>query len=405
MRTGPKVLLIASMDTKQEPANFLRNTIENQGVEVILLDPGIRGEPEDRIDITRHQVAEAAGTDLQAVRDIGHEGEALACMTRGTTKLSRKLYDAGRIQGIVSLGGSMGSTLATAAMRELPIGFPKVMISTIASGFTRPFVGSSDIMMLHSIADVAGLNGILRKVLHSGGTAIAGMALGGAAPVSEDKPLVLISNLGITERACTFVRERLEAQGFEVIVFHANGTGGPNMEEVIHKGGVAAVLELALIEILDYLGGGLFDCGPDRGRAAVETGTPTVVATGCIDVYGAGPLEDAKKRFSGRRYHQHNAAITAVRTTEADLKQLAEHLGKIYNEASGPLRFFVPLGGFSSHDSTEGHLHEPGLPPIFARDLREAIADRIPVDALPHHINDEAFADAVTDAVIEIARR
>ena len=405
MIENPVVLLIAAMDTKSEPANYLRDTIESQGVNVMLLDPGIRGEPDDRIDITRHQVAEAAGTSLQAVRDLGHEGDAIATMARGTVKMTKELQEQGRIHGVISLGGSMGTVVATAAMRELPIGFPKVMISTIASGYTRPFVGSSDIMMLHSIADVAGLNSILRKVLHSGGTAVAGMAKAEPPVVAYDKPLVVVSNLGITEQGCTFVRQRLEEHGFEVTVFHANGSGGPNMDEVIRDGGVAAVLDMALIEILDHLGGGLFDTGPDRGRAAVETGTPTVIATGCIDVYAAGPLEDAKKRFPGRRYHQHNDAITAVRTDESDLKRVAEHLGKIYNDARGPFKIFVPLGGFSSHDSTEGHLYEPDLPPIFAKDLREAIDDHIPIEALPYHINDEAFAIAIADAVIEIAKK
>lgn len=403
MTTEATVLLIAAMDTKAEPANYLRETIEKQGVKVILLDPGIRGEPEDRIDITRKQVAEAAGTNVQAVRDIGHEGEALAKMREGTVNLTQDLHKQGQIDGVISLGGSMGTTVATAAMRSLPIGFPKLMISTMASGFTRPFVGSSDILMLHSIADVAGLNRVLRKVLHNGGTAIAGMAKAGAASPVDEKPLVVISSLGITEQGCTVARQHLEEHGFEVMVFHANGSGGPNMDEVIRNGGVAAVLEMALIEMVDHLGGGLFDAGPDRGRAAVETGTPTVIATGCIDVYAAGPLEDAKQRFPGRRYHQHNAAITAVRTDEGDLKRVAEHLGKINNDATGPLKIFVPLGGFSSHDSTEGHLYEPDLPPVFAKDLRECIDDHIPIEALPFHINDEAFAIAIADAVIEVA--
>ncbi len=401
---NPVVLLIATMDTKAEPANFLRETIESLGVKVLLLDPGIRGEAVEA-DINRHQVAEAAGTTLQAVRDTGHEGEALAKMLEGTVLLSRELHEQGQIHGVISLGGSMGTTLASAAMRSLPIGFPKVMISTMASGFTRPFVGSSDILMLHSIADVAGLNRVLRKVLHNGGSAIAGMVKSGTVKSVDDLPLVVMSSLGITEQGCTVVRQRLEEHGFEVMVFHANGSGGPNMDEVVRNGGVAAVLEIALIEMVDHLGGGLFDSGPDRGRAAVETGTPTVIATGCIDVYAAGPLEDAKQRFPGRRYHQHNAAITAVRTNEGDLKCVAEHLGKIYNDATGPLKMFVPLGGFSSHDSTEGHLYEPDLPPIFAKDLREAIDDHIPIEVLPYHINDEAFAIAIADAVIEIAKK
>lgn len=405
MIANPTVLLIAAMDTKAEPANYLRDIIESQGVNVMLLDSGIRGEPDERIDITRHQVAEAASTSLQAIRDLGHEGEAIAKMADGTTKLSIDLQKQGRIHGVISLAGSMGTVVATAAMRALPIGFPKVMISTQASGFTRPFVGSSDIMMLHSIADVAGLNSILRKVLHSGGCAVAGMAKAEPPVVVNDKPLVVVSNLGITEQCCTVVRHRLEEHGFEVTVFHANGSGGPNMEEVIRDGGVAAVLDMALIEIVDHLGGGLFDTGPDRGRAAVETGTPTIIATGCIDVFASGPLEDAKKRFPGRRYHQHNAAITAVRTDESDLKRVAQHLGKIYNDAKGPFKIFVPLGGFSSHDSTEGHLYEPDLPPIFARDLREAIDDHIPIETLPYHINDEAFAIAIADAVIAIAKK
>ena len=405
MIENPTVLLIAAMDTKQEPANYLRDCIESEGVKVILMDPGLRGDPDDRIDISRHEVAAAVDTTVKEILDIGHEGEANALMATGAKKLTKKLQEQGTIHGVISIGGSMGTTVGTAAMRALPIGFPKIMISTQASGFTRPFVGSSDIMMLHSIADVAGLNSVLRKVLHSGGKAVAGMAKADPPVIKSDKPLIVMTNLGITEQCAQVVMQRLTDKGFEVTVFHANGSGGPNMEEVIRDGGVAAVLDMALIEILDHLGGGLFDTGPDRGRAAVETGTPTVIATGCIDVYASGPLEDAKKRFPGRRYHQHNAAITAVRTDESDLKRLAQHLGKIYNDATGPFKIFVPLGGFSSHDSTEGHLYEPDLPPIFAKDLREAIDEHIPIETLPYHINDEAFAIAIADAVIDIARK
>lgn len=402
MMKKPVVLLIAAMDTKAEAALYLRDIMISEGVDVQLLDPGIRGSGSGPIDITREQVAAAAGTTVREVLAIGHEGKAIAKMTKGTVNITKQLHRDGKIQGVISAGGSMGSSLASAAMRELPIGFPKLMISTQASGFTRPFVGSSDIMMLHSIADIAGLNAVLRKVLHLGATAVSGMVKAEPPEVIQERPLVVMSNLGITERCSQIIRQMLDEAGFEVTVFHANGSGGPNMEEVIRNGDVAAVVELALIEIVDNLGGGLFDCGPERGRACAECGVPTVVATGCIDVYAAGPLADAKQRFPNRRYHQHNAAITAVRTDEGDLTRLAKRLGELYRNPQGPFKIFVPLGGFSSHDSTEGHLYEPDLPPIFAEALRQEVDASIPVEALPHHINDTEFATAVAEAVIEL---
>jgi uncharacterized protein (UPF0261 family) len=260
-------------------------------------------------------------------------------------------------------------------------------------------------MMLHSIADIAGLNNVLRKVLHSGAAAVAGMAKAGKPTLDENKPLVVMSNLGITERCSQIIRDILAKNGFEVTVFHANGSGGPNMEEVIRNGGVAAIIELALIEILDNLGGGLFDCGPDRGRACAESGIPTVIATGCIDVYAAGPLDIAKKQFPGRRYHQHIAAITAVRTDVDDLKRLAVRLGELYQTPKGPFKIMVPLGGFSSHDSPEGNLYEPDLPPVFAAALRDAVDPNIQVEELPYHINEQAFAEAVANAVIDFTRQ
>lgn len=402
MGNNPTVLLIASMDTKAESANFLLNIVEANGAQVLLMDSGIRGTIEGRVDITRDEVAARAGTSLQAILDLKHEGKAIEAMAEGIKNIARKLHEQGKIQGVIGIGGSMGTSMATAAMRELPIGFPKVMISTMASGFTRPFVGSSDIMMLHSIADIAGLNNVLRKVLNSGGAAIAGMAKASMPDLIEGKPLVVMSSLGITEACSSVVRDILEEEGFEVMTFHANGIGGLCMEEVIAEGGVAGIVELALIEILDHLGGGLFDSGPDRGRKAATSGVPSVIATGCIDVYATGPLADAEKMFPNHRFHQHNAAITAVRTNEEDLDRMAVKLAELYRSPKGPFKILVPLGGFSAHDSTEGHLYEPSLPPIFASKLRSIIDENISVEGLPYHINQRAFGEAVANNLLKL---
>lgn len=342
MENQRKVLLLATMDTKFKEAAFIRSTLTRMDVPVLTMDAGIRGTCPIDVDIHREEVAGAAGKRLEDVQEIGHEGHALDCMIRGARKLADQFYQQGCIQGIISLGGSMGTTLGTAVMRPFPIGFPKVMISTMASRDTRPFVGTKDILMLHSVCDLSGLNRITRKILANGAMAIAGMLQPIPGEPNLTKPLILISTLGTTEACAQILRRKLEQDGKEVVIFHTVGSGGSAMEEMMSTDDVAAVIDLSLHEITDHLFGGDYDAGPMRGTVALQKNVPTLLIPGNMDFLVTGPLPTAQKRFPGRRYHQHNAAITVIETTPEEMDTLAQTISRLCNTASASCEIVVP---------------------------------------------------------------
>ncbi|MBI2994219.1 MAG: Tm-1-like ATP-binding domain-containing protein [Gammaproteobacteria bacterium] len=400
MNAKPRVLMIITLDTKQAEAGYVRRCLEDSGLEVLQLDASIR-----RIvpgaEIGPAQVAAAAGKTIEQVRGIGHEGKCQAVMTEGAIKCAQELHRGEGLSGVIGVGGSMGTALGTAVMRSLPFGLPKVMISTMASGMTRGYVGTKDIVMVHSVADIAGLNTVTRSVFRNGALAVAGMAREYRASEPSGKPLVAMSTLGTTDRCSVRIRKALEEKGYEVVVFHTTGTGGLAMDEIVREQNVAVVVDLSLVEIVDLLYNGLCSAGPDRCKAALEKGVPVIFAPGNIDFIIAGPIDDARARYPGKRYHIHNAALTAVRTEAPELKRIAEHLAGLIRNAKGPVAFFIPLLGFSSHDSEEGHLHDPSLPPVFAAHLKMVMPAGVPVTELPRHINDEQFADAIIEQVIK----
>ncbi|MES2260616.1 MAG: Tm-1-like ATP-binding domain-containing protein [Pseudomonadota bacterium] len=400
MSDKPKILMIVTLDTKPAEAQFLRRVLEEHGAEVFHLDASIRSVSDGGAEIKPEHIAKAAGTTMEAIRALNHEGQCQALMTEGAVECALALDKDVHLSAIIALGGSMGTSLATTVMRRFPYGLPKVMISTMASGFTKPFVGSKDIIMVNSVCDISGLNSITRSVYRNGATAAVGMARDYRIAAVDTRPLVLISTLGTTEKCSATVRESLEVHGFEVMVFHTLGTGGMVLDEIARDKDVAAVVDLSLVEINDYLNQGLCSAGPDRCKAALAKGIPTIFAPGNTDFMVAGPLDDAQARFPGKRYHVHNMALTAVRTEAPELRRLAEHMAGLIGEAKGPVAFYVPLKGFSAHDSEQGHLHEPSLPPVFASFLKELLPKSVPVVEIPHHINDEQFARAITMQVL-----
>ena len=400
----PKVLLIATRDTKEVEAQFIRDCLEEAGVQVYHMDASIRRTVDDGAEITPDQIAAAAGKTMSEIRMLKHEGKCQAVMIEGAIKCAQELHQREGLSGIIGLGGSMGTTLATVLMQTFPYGLPKVMISTMASGMTRPFVGAKDIVMVNPVCDISGLNSITRSAFRNGALAVAAMARDYRPTVAEDKPLAAISTLGTTEKCSAGVRKSLEQKGFEVMVFHTLGTGGAAMEQIVRERDVSVVIDMSLIEVSEYLHGGLCPTGPDRCKAALEKGVPTIFAPGNLDFLVAGPLEDAKVRFPGKRYHVHNAALTAVRAEAQEFRNDAEYLAGLIEHARGPVAFFVPLLGFSNHDSTDGHLHDPSLPPVFAEHLKKVMPAGVPVVELPLHINDEKFADALVEQAIAFSR-
>jgi len=395
MKSAPKVLLIGTQDTKSAEVQFIRSNLESHGAAVFLMDPSIRQTMGGDVAVGPDQIAAAVGKTMPDIRALNHEGKCQAIMIDGAIKCAQELHAREGLSGIIAVGGSMGTTLGTAVMRSFPFGLPKVMISTMASGFTRPFVGFKDVVMVNSVADISGLNSITRSVFANGAAALVGMARAYSPQEATGKPLVAVSTLGTSDKCAVRVRKSLEDKGFEVVIFHTLGTGGAALDDIVRDRDVSVVVDMSLVEINDFLHGGLCSAGPDRCKSALEKGVPTIFAPGNIDFLVAGPIADAEARFPGKRYHIHNAALTAVRSEAEELRHVAEHMADLIKNANGPVTFFVPLLGFSSHDSAEGHLHDPSLPPVFADYLKAVMPARGEVIELPHHINDPEFADAL----------
>ena len=399
----PKVLLLATQDTKEVEARFLREHLTAYGCEVIHLDASVR-RTVGGAEIAPEEVAGAAGKTIGEVRALGHEGKCIAVMIEGAVACALRAHAEEGLAGALALGGSMGTALAGAVFQALPYGLPKLIVSTMASGFTAPYVGRKDIAMLNAVTDISGINSISEEVYRNAAAAVAGMTAHYEPKARAEKPLVLVGTLGTTEKCVRRVREALEEDGFEVMVFHTSGAGGPTMDSIAADREVAAVLDLSLTEMVDTLFGGLCAGGPDRGRAGLTKGVPTIVAPGNVDFIIGGPLEAAQAQFPGRRYHVHNPALTAVRTNLDDLKKIADHVAGLLAEAKGPVRVFVPLGGFSNHDSNEGHIHEPDLPAPFADYLRSVLPAGVTLETRACHFNDPEFADAIVAATRELVR-
>lgn len=398
--------MVATMDTKGHEARFISECLTSRGVTVHILDAGIRGESPLPVAVSRQEVASAGGMSIEDVRGIGHEGEALEVMCAGAVKKALSMYERGEAQGVIGLGGSMGTTLGTAVMRSLPVGIPKVMVSTMASRDTRAFVGTKDILMLHSVCDLVGLNRVTRRILMNGAMALAGMLQGESPrPAAPEKPLIFLSTLGTTEACAQMLRSELEARGSEVVVFHTVGSGGQAMEEMLADQPVAGLIDLSLHEMADHMFGGDYDAGPERATAALRKGIPVVLVPGNIDFLVTGPLEKARRQFPGRPCHVHNAAITVVRTSPAEMELLADRMIEICDLSQGPLAIMVPTGGLSAFGSEGGPLRDPDGDRAFYQRLLSRLPRKVRVDHLPYDVNHPEFAKLVCWRFLKISGR
>jgi uncharacterized protein (UPF0261 family) len=394
MANLPRVLLIVTQDTKEIEARFVRRVLESAGVDVVHLDASIR-QTVGGAEIGPDAVTAAAGTTIEAVRAIGHEGKCQGVMIEGAIKAAHAYHAKHPFSGMLAVGGSMGSALAGALMQSFPYGLPKLIVSTMASGFTAPYMGVKDIAMMNAVTDVSGINSISRDVYRNAALAVAGMAKGYDPEVLAERPLVLITTLSTTEKSVRRIREALESDGCEVMVFHSSGAGGPTLDAIAAERDVALVLDLSLTEMVDHLNGGLADTGPERGKAGLRRGVPTIFAPGNADFIIAGPIDAARAQFPGKRYHEHNPQLTAVRTDLPELRALADHLVTVVAEAKGPVHIFTPLGGFSNHDSPDGHIQDTSQPAPFADYLKSVMPANVPVTSIDAHFNDIAFSDAI----------
>jgi uncharacterized protein (UPF0261 family) len=400
MSAKPKVLMIVTLDTKELEAKYLRKCLEDNGLEVYHMDASIRRTLNGGAAVKPEDIAAAVGKTMPEIRALNHEGKCTAIMTEGAIQCAHALHKKVGFSGIIGAGGSLATNLATGVMRSFPFGLPKFMISTMASGMVQPFVGTKDVIMMYSVCDFAGLNAITRRVMENGALAIAGMARAYEPFQMPPKPTVALSTLGTTEFSSAAVRKALEEKGFEVMIFHTQGNGGRAMDDFVRDQDVSVVVNLSTIEIGDYLVNGLFNGGPDRCKASLEKGVPTIFVPGNIDFMVGGPLEEAKVQFPGKRYHVHNAQLTAVRAEAEEFKRVADHMAGLMRLAKGPVIFFIPMLGFSNHDSKQGHLYDPSLPPVFAEHLKKVMPAGVPIETLPYHINDGPFAERIIEQVI-----
>lgn len=409
----PTVLLIATYDTKGEEAAYLEAVVAAQGCGVLVMNPGLLAPPRRPVDIDREEIAEAGGVPLPELLATGDKGRCIAVMIAGVRRLARRLYAEGRFDGVLAIGGGQGTDIGTAAMRELPFGVPKLMVSTVASGRATfgTYVDTKDIVMMHSVADIQGLNRVTRSVLRSAAAAVCAMArsarLEGASaadlPGGGGRGAIALSMLGTTTPGALRAKARLEAQGFEVVSFHQNGTGGIAMEDMIREGMFRGVLDLNLHEIGDRLAGGLHGAIRDyRLESAGEMGLPQVVAPGSSYYSVQGPLAGLSEEMRRRKLIVHNPNMTLVRLTRGELAQTGRIMAARLNRARGPVHVFLPLRGMAFPDR-EGQPHwAPEDDRVLYDALREGLKPTVPLTELDAHINDPQFIDPVVRTFLSL---
>jgi uncharacterized protein (UPF0261 family) len=406
------IAVMGTFDTKGREHAFVAEMIRARGHRVVMVDVGILEDPPFAPDVTRREVAAAAGADLAALAAARDRGAAVLAMSRGAPVVLAKLAAAGKVDGVISLGGGGGTAIATAAMRALPIGFPKVMVSTLASGNVAPYVGVADVVMFPSVVDVAGLNRISRMVLTRAAGAICGMVEStsfsrdpkGSATETE-KPLIVASQFGNTTPCVDRARALLEANGYEVVVFAATGVGGRTMEALIESGIVAGVLDVTTTEWADELVGGVLTAGPGRLEAAARKGVPAVVSTGCLDMVNFGPPDSIPGKFRGRTFYAHNPQITLMRTTADENRELGRVIAGKLNRSVGPVSVVIPLRGASMIGAPGQPFDDPAADAALRDALRAGLRGDIPVIEVDCNVNDAAFAEAcVGELLANVAR-
>ena len=398
----PKIIaLLGTFDTKGEEFCFLRERIESAGLRTLMIDVGVLGDPAFAVDISAADVAAAAKENLAALRAERDRGRSVTAMATGAQAMLGWLVEQGALHGVVSLGGSAGTAIATAAMRALPYGFPKLMVSTLAAGDTRPYVGTRDICMMPSVLDIAGLNRVSRRILSNAAGAICGMVAAEQATAPDQKPSIAATMFGVTTPCVTAARRALEARGYEVLVFHATGTGGRAMEQLIEDSAFLAVLDLTTTELADELVGGVMSAGPHRLKAAGRKGIPQLVCPGAIDMVNFGPMETVPARFHNRNLYVHNSSVTLMRTTVEECAEIGRITAIRLNDASGPVTVLIPLQGVSAIDRAGGRFYSQEALDAYRVALKEALSPRIRLVELDAHINDESFARAAADLLME----
>jgi uncharacterized protein (UPF0261 family) len=396
------IVLIGTLDTKGREVEYVKKRIEGRGHRTLVVDTGVLGRPAFEPDITRETVARAAGMDLVELTERRDTSTAVQAMMKGTTEVVRKLHTGGLLDGVMSLGGGKGTSMATAAMRELPLGVPKVAVCTSASGDTRRYMGSKDILMFPSITDIVGLNRVNQRMLDNAVGAIVGMVETEVEAPTEDRPVASVTALGITTPAAMKCQERLEAQGYEVMVFHTTGMGGKAMEELIAEGVISGVLDLTTTELMSQMLGSTFVSGPDRLETAGRLGVPQIVGPGALDMVAYAGRPAVPEQYRDRLLYDHTPALTVMRTSAEENVEAARLIADKVNRAKGPATIVIPTKGFSAYDQKGELFYDEEADAAFVETVQKAVRDSAQVVLIDAHINDDEFAQRVVELFVKM---
>lgn len=397
------VVLIGALDTKGQEFAFVKGLIEAAGLNTLVVDFGVMGQPAFEPQISREEVAAAAGGDLSYLGSGEHKDEAMKTMAEGLAVIVRRLYDEGKLDGILGMGGTGGTSIATAAMRTLPVGVPKVMVSTVGGGDVSAYSGAKDIVFVPSIVDVAGINRISRAIFTNAAGAISGMVnMRAPAATGDEKPLITASMFGNTTTAVNHARGILENAGYEVLVFHATGIGGMTMESLIADGYITASLDLTTTELADYVCNGVFSAGPDRCMAASRAGIPAVLVPGCVDMANFNSVDTMPEKHRSRNIYQWNPNVTLLRTNIEENVQMGELLAAAANAATAPVAILLPLKGVSMLDSEGGQFWDPAADAACFDAIKRNVKPGVKVIEMDNNINDPAFSGKVAETLLEL---
>ena len=393
------IAVLGTLDTKGAEHAYVAELIRQRGHQTLLIDTGSGEPPSVQPDIRREEVAAVTGVDLAGIAERKDRGEAVAAMAGAAAVFLAGLVSEGRVQGVISLGGGGGTAIGSAAMRALPIGFPKVMVSTLAAGNVAPYVGTKDIVMFPSIVDVSGINRISRVLLARAAGAICGM-VEVDVPSGEDKPLIAASMFGNTTDCVNAARESLEAAGYEVLVFHSTGMGGKIMESLIESGLISGVLDVTTTEWADELVGGILGAGPTRLDAAAKTGTPSIITPGWLDMVNFGERATVPPQYEGRTFYIHNPQVTLMRTSAAECTELGRILAEKANASTGPVSVLLPVRAISVISAVGKPFHDAEADRALFDSIRKHLRSDIPLIEMDCEINDPAFSTACVKALL-----
>ena len=399
------VLVIGTFDTKGREHAFLREQIIGQGCDVLTLDVGVMGRPDGiPVDFSADVVADMGRATLEALRSSNDRGIAMKLMAAGAARLVRKLYDERKFDGVIGMGGSGGSSVITSAMRALPLGVPKVCVSTVAGSDTSSYVGTKDILLFPSITDVAGVNRVSRIIMARAAGAVCGMVQTEPPTAEEDRPVIVASMFGNTTQCLDACREKLDQAGYEVLIFHAIGSGGRTMENLIDEGYAVACLDLTTTEWADELCDGIFSAGPDRLSAAGRAGIPHVIAPGCVDMANYGAMETVPERYraANRKFYEWNPNVTLMRTNVDENRRLGEIFAEKANAATGPITILLPLRGLSILGGEGERFHDAEADQAMFDAIRSNLRPDIEVIEVNANINDTVFSQLAVETTLRL---